>query len=224
MRTAAVLVPLLFAGVAPTAFASDWITNGGTQVRLNADAAGDIGVSWAQGGTRTELVVPVHGQVFHATLPGPDVSRIAPAAGLPSGAVVRRTPSGWLVAVQRWVVAAQPVALHVARWKGTPTALTLSATATRLSGRATFQGKPVTGFSTTPAGTRLRIYVYVDCFGCPAARHGWSAMIGLRPKADGTFAVLLRPSWRGSHYRAAVAGPNIGATLAPDAEALAPAP
>jgi hypothetical protein len=67
----------------------------------------------------------------------------------------------------------------------------------------------------------MRIYVYVDCFGCPAAPHGWSAMVGLRPKADGTFAARLRPSWRGSRYRAAVAGPNIGTTLAPDAQAFA---
>jgi hypothetical protein len=46
-------------------------------------------------------------------------------------------------------------------------------------------------------------------------------MLGVRPKADGTFSVLLRPSWIGTRYRASVSGPNIGTTLAPDAQAFA---
>jgi hypothetical protein len=44
-------------------------------------------------------------------------------------------------------------------------------------------------------------------------------MIGVAPKADGSFAVLVRPEWRGRRYRASVAGPNLGTTLAPDAQA-----
>ena len=46
-------------------------------------------------------------------------------------------------------------------------------------------------------------------------------MLGVPPKTDGSFAVRLRPSWTGSRYRAAVAGPNLGAVLAPDAQAFA---
>jgi hypothetical protein len=222
VRSLALTLALVFA-FAPRAAASDWITDDGQQAQLTADAAGNVGVSWLQGGARSELVVPMHGQVYHSALPGHDVSRPGSAGGLPFGAVVRKTSSGWYVALQRWDVAGQPSALHAARWKGAATQLTLNVTPTRLTGRVTFQGKPVTGFSPTPAGKRVRIYVYVDCFGCPAARHGWSAMLGLRPKADGTFATLLRPSWRGRRYRAAVQGPNIGATLAPDAQAFAPA-
>ena len=119
-------------------------------------------------------------------------------------------------------VAGQPRALHVARWTGAPTKLTLAFDGTRLRGQASFQGKPVSGFSPTPAGKRLRVYVYLDCFGCLANQHGWSPMLGVAPRSDGSFSVLLRPSWRGTRYRAAVAGPNLGATLAPDAQAYSP--
>ena len=41
-------------------------------------------------------------------------------------------------------------------------------------------------------------------------------MIGVAPKADGSFSALLRPEWTGSRYRATVLGPNIGSTLAPE--------
>ncbi len=44
-------------------------------------------------------------------------------------------------------------------------------------------------------------------------------MLGVSPHPDGSFAVLLRPSWRGTRYRATVAGQNSGSTLAPDAQA-----
>jgi len=45
-------------------------------------------------------------------------------------------------------------------------------------------------------------------------------MISVAPKADGSFSVLLRPDWTGSRYRATVLGPNLGTTLAPDAQAI----
>jgi hypothetical protein len=52
-------------------------------------------------------------------------------------------------------------------------------------------------------------------------------MLGVAPKADGSFSVFVRPEWKGKRkrkrkrYRALVAGPNLGATLAPDAQAIA---
>lgn len=88
----------------------------------------------------------------------------------------------------------------------------------RLTGSATYRGRPLSGFTTTLEGKRLRIYVYLDCFGCPGAPSGWTRMLGVAPKADGTFAALLRPSWLGRRYRATVAGPNAGTTYAPDAQ------
>jgi len=208
---------------ASPAVASYSIANDAAGAELSADAKGDVAVSFLQGGTRVEFVVPPAGQGYHGALPGADVSRPSSAAGLPFAPVVRSTPQGWFVALQTWSVAGQPTALHVARWKGAPTALTLAATSERLTGTATFQGAPVTGFRTTPAGTRQKIYVYVDCFGCPADPNGWSAMLGVSPKADGSFAVRLKPSWTGSRYRASLAGPNDGETLAPDAQAFASA-
>jgi hypothetical protein len=202
---------------ASSALGSVWITNGAERAQLSADAAGDAVVRWGQ----TTLLVPLLGKVVHSGLPGPDVSRPAPAAGLTFTPAVRRIPSGWLLAVQEWDVAGQPVALHLARWKGEPTQLTLTATGARLSGTASFQGSPLPAFSPTPSGIPVRTYVYIDCFGCATSPTGWSAMLGVRPKADGTFSVLLRPSWIGTRYRASVSGPNIGTTLAPDAQAFA---
>ena len=202
---------------ASSALGSVWITNGAERVQLSADAAGDTAVRWGQ----TTLLVPLHGKVVHSALPGADVSRPASAPGLAFTPVVRRTPDGWLLAVQTWSVAGQPLALHLARWKGEPTQLTLTVAGTRLTGTASFQGKPLLAFSPTPSGTPMRTYVYIDCFGCAASPTGWSPMLGVHPKADGSFSVLLRPSWMGTRYRASVSGPNVGATLAPDAQALA---
>ena len=217
------LVAAAVVSACPPAAASDFVTNTTAGPELSADAKGDVAVSWLQNGARTEFVIPPTGEGYHGPLPGTDVSRPASTQGLPFAPVVRSTPQGWLVALQTWSVAGQPPALHVSRWKGAPTTLTLSATATKLTGTATFQGKPVTGYTFTPSGIRQRIYVYIDCFGCPGDANGWSAMLGVAPKANGSFGVRLRPSWDGSHYRASLAGPNVGDTLAPDAQAFAAA-
>jgi hypothetical protein len=203
---------------AATARGSVWITNGAPPATLSADAAGNAEVAWQ----KTMLRIPLAGKVVHAALGSRNVSRPASVSGLPFSPTVRRTPSGWSVALQRWDVAGQTPALHLARWKGAPTKLTLTVNGTHIDGTATFQGRPVTGSSPTPTGTQMRIYVYLECFACPAAPNGWSPMLGVTPKADGTFQVLLRPEWMGSRYRASVEGPNIGATLAPDAQAYAP--
>ena len=156
-----------------------------------------------------------------AALAGAITSLAAAGVRLPLAVVVRRGPGGMLYALQRWQVqAGGPLELHLARWLGAPTAITLASDGQRLTGSATFQGKPVTGFTSTLEGKRLRIYVYVDCLGCPG-KSGWSRLIGVAPKADGTFGVFLKPSWLGRRYRATVAGQNVGTTFAPDAQAEA---
>jgi hypothetical protein len=48
-------------------------------------------------------------------------------------------------------------------------------------------------------------------------------MIGIPPRPDGSFRVFLRPGWKGTRFRATVAGPNIGTTFAPDAQLVIPA-
>ena len=206
----------------PAARGSDWIVNGGSSPSLLVDARGNAQVSWSSGGARTYLVVPPAGRVFHSRISGPDTSKRAGAGGLPNALAVRRTADGTMWALQKWDVAGQPVALHFARWSGAPTELTLALSGTRLSGTVTFHGKPVFGTSPTPSGQAVRIYVYVDCLGCAASPNGWSPLLGVAPAADGSFALALRPAWTGARrYRATVAGPNLGTTLAPDAIAYA---
>jgi hypothetical protein len=45
-------------------------------------------------------------------------------------------------------------------------------------------------------------------------------MLGVSPKADGSFSVYLRSSWVGKQYRATVAGQNVAGALAPDAQTV----
>jgi hypothetical protein len=133
---------------------------------------------------------------------------------------VRRTPDGRLWALQAWQVVPGPVELQLVHWQGAPTQLTLASGGTHLTGNLTYYGAPVTGTTFTLEGNHPRIYVYLDCFAC-GGKAGWTRMIGVAPKADGSFSVLLRPDWTGSRYRATVLGPNLGSTLAPDAQAFA---
>jgi len=204
----------------PAAGASIYVGADANAPRLAVDAKGTAQVTWTQGGAKQSVIVPMKGQLYHGGgLSGPDVSKPAPGVRLPLAVVVRRGPAGMLYALQRWQVQpGGPVELHLARWTGAPTAVTLADDGQRLSGSVSYHGAPVTGYSSTLEGKRLRIYVFLDCLGCPGTS-GWSRMIGVAPKADGTFAVLLRPSWMGRRYRATVAGPNLGVTFAPDAQA-----
>jgi hypothetical protein len=89
-----------------------------------------------------------------------------------------------------------------------------------LQGRATFQGRPVTGTSPTNAGTPILHSGFFDCSGC--GRPGWVRWGANRTAANGTFAITVPLSRRGSQYRVSITGPNRGATLAPDAAATAP--
>ena len=187
---------------------------------LEVDAKGTAVVRFTARGKRDVVVVPARGQLYHGgSLSGPDVSRPVPAAGVPLALAVRRTPDGTLYALQAWqVLPGQPVELHLARWKGEPTSLTLATDGKRLTGTARFQGKSVTGTTFTLEGKRLRIYVYLDCLGC-GGKPGWTRMIGVSPRSDGTFAAYLRPEWNGKRFKATVAGPNAGVVFAPDARA-----
>jgi hypothetical protein len=213
----------LAALVVPTvAFASYGLATGGTsRYTLHADAQHTVVAGWsANGKVVSGFVVPTTGRGHYGTSTGRDVTHSA-GAGIPNAVIARIGPDGTRYALQRFVVAGRPTELHLSRWRGAPTAVSLTLANGRLTGSVTFQGKPVTGTSPTLSGTRLRTYVYVDCFGCPANRHGWSLLRGIAPRGDGSFALALRPSWHGSRYRAEVAGPNLGATLAPDALAYA---
>jgi hypothetical protein len=199
------------------AWGSVWIANGAAHPVLRVDAKGDAQVTWSGG----SVLVPPHGQLYHGgSLSGSDVSKPAPAAGIPFAVSVRRTPDGGLWALQAWqVMPGGPVELHLARWQGQPTRLTLASDGTHLTGTLSFHGKPVSGTTFTLEGKHPRIYVYLDCFAC-GGKADWTRMIGVQPKPDGSYSVLLRPDWTGSRYRATVLGPNLGTTLAPDAQAI----
>jgi hypothetical protein len=97
--------------------------------------------------------------------------------------------------------------------------VSLTVADTVLQGSADFQGRPVTGFSPTPEGKRLRHYAFVDCLGCRTP--AWRRLTAVLTRTKGSFRLFLRPAWRGSRYRVTVAGPNRGTTLAPVASAVA---
>jgi hypothetical protein len=183
-------------------------------LRVGADGAAEVG--WTAGGVRRTLLVPPHGQVFPGgKLATPDVSK--PVDRPPFFLSRRRTPDGRSWGLQAWRVTPRgPVELHLSRWRGVPTVVMLAVSGSRLTGRATFQGRPLHGYSPTPEGKQVRVTVYLDCFGCPGTV-GWSRLLGVFPRADGTFSAFLKPAWRGTSYRATVAGPNLGTRLAPDA-------
>lgn len=201
------------------------VANDASRWSLGVDAKGTAVVRVIAAGRPDTIVVPARGQLFHGgALSGPDVSKRIRIPGLALAVETRRTPDGTLWALQAWrVLPGLPVELHLARWQGAPTKLELQTDGTRISGRATFQGKPVAGRTFTLEGKRPRIYVYLDCLAC-GGKPGWTRMIGVAPRADGSFRALLRPSWKGRRYRATVAGPNTGTTFAPDAQVEIPAP
>jgi hypothetical protein len=217
-----VLAALAVASSAGAAAASIQVATDAARPSLRVDARGNAEVSWLANGTRRTLLVPVSGRVLPGgRLSGADVSQRARRDLVPMARVVRRGPGGYLWALQEWARApGEPEVLHLARWKGAPTKLTLAVSEDAISGRVTFAGRPVFGSTTTPAGRPMRINVYLDCTGCPGARHGWKRMLGIAPRRDGTFRTSLRPQWLGSRYRATVAGPNRGATRAPDARVI----
>jgi hypothetical protein len=194
---------------------------GASRASLRIDSSGDALISWRQAGKPETVLVPPSGPLSHGgALRGPDVSRPASSSGLPFAVAVRRTPDVRLWALQELQIGAQArVELDLSRWRGAPTALTLSSDGVRLAGTLSFHGAPLSGYSLSLAGKRPRIYVQLDCFGCPG-KPGWSPLLGVPPRRDGGFAVLLRAGWRSSRYRATVVGPNIGTTLSPDAQTI----
>src|SRR5918999_1590845 len=220
VRTMFVL--LLAAATAGPAAGSIAVAYDAQRPALRVDSRGNAEVSWTGGGARRYLLVPPRGRVLPgARLSARDVSRATAAPRLPFQRVLRRTPDGRRWALQTWRPrSGGPVELHFSRWRGAPTRVTVTVTETVLEGRADFQGRPVTGFSPTPEGKRLRHYAFVDCLGCGGTR-AWKRLTAVQTRANGSFRIFLRPAWRGSRYRVVVVGPNRGTTFAPVASAVA---
>jgi hypothetical protein len=216
---AAVLALLL---VAPAA-ASLAVAENAAAPSLRVDAGGNAEISWTAGGARHTLLVPPRGLVRPGgRLSAADVSRAASSVHVPFSRVVRGGRGGWIYALEAWrVLPGGPVELRFARWRGAPTVVSLAAeqasTGVRLSGSATFAGRPVPTTSRTPEGKVLKQYAYLDAF----AGGRWRRLGGVAVRADGTFRRLAPRARAGTRYRVVVPGPNIGTTWAPDALATA---
>jgi len=224
MRRALVVTAAVSLAAPVAASASITVATNVQRPALRVDAKGNAEVSWSAGGRRQYLLVPPTGRFLPGgRLSGPDASRPTTAVSLPYRRVLRRTPDGRLWALQTWQVAfSKAVELRFSRWRGSPTQITLAAMPSGrtevLQGRATFQGRAVTGTSPTNAGTPILLAGFFDCSGCGAP--GWIRWGAKRTAGNGTFAITVPLSRRGSQYRVSIAGPNLGATLAPDAAAI----
>jgi hypothetical protein len=216
---------LLFLLVVPTnAHASIWVTNGARAPTLLVDARGNAEARWRDAGGRMHtLLIPRRGEVFpggHVT--GRDVSRRQPLSTVALAATVRRTPDGRLWALQRWQpVPGGPVELRFARWTGEPTAVSAEVVEGRLTGTASYHGKPLFGLSPTTAGKRVRVLAYIDA----QSGSSWRRLLGVFPRApDGSFSVLLRPEWAAPAYRVTLRAPNLGWAYTPDARVVVTSP
>jgi hypothetical protein len=227
MRTSWIVLLVAGALAAPSAAAASvTVTTSAQRPALRVDARGNAEVSWTARGVRRTLLIPPSGRALPGgRLAGRDVSRASRAFRLPFQRVLRRTPDGRYWALQAWrLVRGGAVELRFSRWRGSPTRLQLAATprggTELLEGRATFQGRAVTGFWRTLEGTRIRHAAVLECFGC-GGRGGWAWFTSVRTRSDGRFAATVPPAAQGPRYRATVVGPNVGRTLAPDASAVA---
>ncbi len=242
MRSRSIIVSALaFAlalAVAPGVPASVSVATDAQAPTLHVNAEGVALVSWTTvAGSRQSIVIPPHGYSLPSNrFQGRDVSARVDSSRLAMAQVVRRTPDGALWALQAWRKHARgPVELHFSRWRGTPTGISLRALCCRyglptLTGEALSEGRPIYGSSPSPAGKglpdkQIRTFVFLECFACAASAGGWAFMRAVAPRApSGTYSLLLRPSWRGTRYRATIAGPNRGWTYAPDARSVLVSP
>lgn len=191
---------------------------------LKVNSGGFAEISWTERGRRrTLLVSPRGGLLPGGRIRGRDVSTATTAVTIPFSRVVRRTADGRYWALQAWRVRADgPIELRFSRWRGEPTRVAANVILERrIVGAAEFAGAPVPAWSPTPQRRRVRTFAYVDCFGSAAAPDAWRRLAAVSIGDFGSFALGLPPEWRGTQYRVAVTGPNVGASYAPDGMTLA---
>lgn len=223
LRAALLGLALFLAGHALPAQASVKVVGDATGARLCVNADGSAQVSWEHS-RETPARVAVIDAVGRVTYGHPtcttSAARPAPDVRIAMALVVVRDPAGRLHALQEWKRLPEgPVELRYARWTGAPTLLTLREVGPRVIGELSFHGRPVHGFRSTSQGVPLDPFgrnVYLDSFRGGA----WTRMMGiLTHRPTGAFRLWIRPHWEGTRYRGRVIGPNLGGTLAPDAEA-----
>jgi len=216
------LCALAFAGAAD---ASIKIGENASNASLRVNAKGVATITWRSGGTwRSAKVMPNGSTIWDHKASGKDITHATDAVKLPMLVQLRQGPSGKYFALQQWKrLKDGPRELRFSRWSGAPTKLPIRAVCCKwnsemVKGRATFHGKPIFGYSATPAGVpldKLGRNVYIDFM-----KGGtWHRCMGiLTHKPTGKFSLWIRPYWRGTAYRARMIGPNWGRTLAPDAQ------
>ncbi len=217
----------LFAAVAvpPAALASVTVTTNAQRPALRVDSRGNAEVSWSAGDARKTLLIPPRGRaVPGGRLTGRDISRAAPGVRIAFQRVVRRTPDGRYWGLQSWrLVRGGAVELRFSRWRGAPTVIELASEpvgrSELLTGRATFHGRGVTGFWRTLEGDPVPHAAVLECFAC-SGKSGWSWFNSVRTRSGGKFGANVPLRALARRYRASIVGPNIGATLAPDAGAV----
>ena len=204
---------LLLAGEAG---ASILVANDARSPTLRVNGRGYAEVAWRDaGGARRTLVIPPTGRLLRgAHLEGRNVASDTLMVRLPMKVKLVRTPDGRLWALQRWqIVPGGPVELRFSRWRGEPTQIAAEAVCCKgkgetVLGTASFAGRPFHGIA------------YVDSL----KAGGWKRLAGVFLRGpDGSFSLVIHPGWTGDQYRVSVAGPNHGATYAPDARIVVPA-
>jgi hypothetical protein len=190
--------------------------SGGRQPALRVNDSGAAEVSWVAAGARRYALVTRRGRVvLGRRMRGRDVSTRTRAVRIPLKRVLKRTPDGAFWALQSWKRCGR-VELHLSRWRGAPTKLTVEAVCCRggreiVRGEVTFHRRAV-----------YRAKVYLDCFACRLNPKGWARFAVRSTRRDGSYSIRVRRAWSGRRYRATVVGPNFGWTRAPDARARTP--
>lgn len=215
--------------LSPAAGASIKIAGNAHDPALRVNAAGYATVLYTKHGRRMSAVVTPSGRtVWGRQAPGRDVSSPTSAVSIPFAVALRQTPNGRFWALQAWRrLRHGQIELRLSRWRGEPTQLQLWTWCCRwrseiVRGRATFQGRPIFGYHSTPAGVPtdgLGRNVYIDSL----RRGRWTRLMGiLTHRPTGRFGLWIRRYWRGSMYRASMVGPNWGRMIGPDAHACCP--
>ena len=226
-RLVALLAVLTAALAAPAgASASIMIAANAKKPALRVNANGVATVFWrTRSGALRTAVVGRRGKItWGKTASGRDVSRPTSDVRIPMKKVLRKTPDDRFWALQDWRrLKTGPRELRLSRWRGKPTLLELWTYCCKwrsevVRGRATYHGKPIVGYHSTPQGVPLDGLgrnVYID-----SMRGGrWMRLMGiLTRKPEGRFGLWIRKGWRGSSYRGRIVGPNWGRMLGPDAQ------
>ena len=147
---------------------------------------------------------------------GRDVSQRVSGVQIPFRVVVRRTPDGAFWALQSW--RRRPTdapELRFSRWRGEPAQVTAQVACCQ-DGSEVVRGQ-VLYHDRAVANAR----VYIDCYACSLNLDGWASVAHRQTSATGAYALVIRPEWKGTRYRATLLGPNFGWVRAPDMRVLA---